>query len=205
MKTAVAFLAPAECLLVPTCSLAISKRAIFFSFSFFFFFDDLALQEAVKVARHTLQQPDQWNESGLQCAGCSVEPVGMRLLKCFFPNSSISSLLIQIFSSWNCFPSYFVQCSLKEKALGRRVPYFLMIDTPDDVCLSFPWPSTLRNGHTNMHTGTYSETANGSFCRNTREKQCPFTPKTCGLLAIKADAPACSAARKRHTGPIQET
>ena len=35
MKTAVAFLAPAECLLVPTCSLAISKRAIFF---FFFFF-----------------------------------------------------------------------------------------------------------------------------------------------------------------------
>lgn len=108
MKTTVAFLAPAECLLVLTCSLALFKRDLFF----FFLLDELALQEAAKAVRHTLQQPDQWNESGLQCAGCLVVSAGMRLLKCFFPDSGMSSPLIQIFSSCTVFPPYLSQFSL---------------------------------------------------------------------------------------------
>lgn len=125
---------PAECLLVPTCSLAIFKR------DFLVFLDELVLQKAVKAARHTLQQPDQWNESGLQCAGCLGVSAGMRLLKYFFPDSCISSPWIQIFSSWTDFPPYLSQLSLSHTlcVLGRCFPHFLVIDTPDDVCLSFP-------------------------------------------------------------------
>lgn len=164
MKTTVAFLAPTECLLIPTCSLARFQRDFFF-----FFLDKLALQEAVKAARHTLQQPHQWNESGLQCTGCLGVSAGMRLLKCFFPDSGISSPLIQIFSSWTDFPPYLSQYSLSHtlslSVLGRCFPRFLVIDTPGDVVSPFP-DLQLWGMHAQTCTlGTHSKTANGSLWR----------------------------------------
>lgn len=83
MKTTEAFWAPAEGLLATTSSLAIFKGLSFV--------DELASQEAVGPARlRTLQQLDQWAESGLwRLFGCIRGET--HLLKCFF----LTSLSVQ--------------------------------------------------------------------------------------------------------------
>lgn len=174
------------------------------------------MYEAIKAARHTLQQPDQWNESGLQCAGCLGVSAGMRLLKCSFPDSGISSPLIQIFSSWTDFPPYLSQCSLSHALFvcsGCAFLAFLWLTLLMMFVSPFP-DLQLSAMHAQTCTaGTHSKTANGSLCRVRQwGKTMSFYSKkevgTCGLLTIKADAPACTAARKcriLYTGPIHET
>lgn len=172
MKRTVASFAPAECLLVPTCSLAIFKRQFFV---FLFFLEELALQKAVKAARHTLQQPDQWNESGLQCAGCLGISAGMRLLKYFFPDSCISSTLIQIL--W--FPSLFVSVeSITHSLCAREALSSLSGDWHSWWCLSLLSLTFNSQERTHKHAHqarTARLLMDPSVGFISGEKQCPFT------------------------------
>lgn len=196
MKITVTFLAHAECLLIPTCFLGIFKR------DFFFFLNELAMHEAIKAARHTPQQPDQWNESGLQCAGCLGVSAGMRLLKCSFPDSGISSPLIQIFSSWTDFPPYLSQCSLSHALFvcsGCAFLAFLWLTLLMMFVSPFP-DLQLSAMHAQTCTvGTHSKTANGSLCRVRQwGKQCPFTPKR------KSEPAVCLPLKQTHRLALQQ-
>lgn len=152
MKTTVAFLAPAECLLVLTCSLALFKR----DFLFFFSFGWTGIAGGCKSSEtHTpTARSVEWiwvtvcRLFGYIRGDAPFKVLLSRQRHQFTANSNIQLLY--------CFPSLFVSVQSITRSLhvfGRHFPRFLVIDTPDDVSLSFPWPSTLRNACTNMHTG----------------------------------------------------
>lgn len=149
MKITVTFLAHAECLLIPTCFLGIFKRDFFF----FEWTGNAWGYKSSKTHTPTARSVELIWVTVCRLFGCICRDAPFKVLLSRQRHQFTIDSNIQ-FLDW--FPSLFVSVQSITRSLcvlGMRFPCFLVIDTSDDVCLSFPWPSTLSNARTNMHSG----------------------------------------------------